>query len=664
MVATDPQARRARRIDLALAAALGLVCLAVYLRTMRLTVGWMDSAELTTAAYFLGIGHSPGYPTWMLLAFPFAHLPFGTVAWRVNLMNALLGAVAVALLFLLCRRISRSRAAGLIAAASFAFTATFWDLTGEADVFTLYACFAALALLLVLHWRTHRLDRTLYGLALLLGVGMGNHALLLLLVPALLFLVLAEAGLRVLSATRVVTLLLCFALGLSVYLYLPIRGAADPPPHMNNPRGKTVVQALQATVSYMSAPGARESMFSSGVTTAAHRAWAHVRAVATVEFGWVGAVLGLLGLVLLLRRDWKLAVSLLLMGLVAVAYACNFSIFDIYAYYLPLHLAWALLLAVGVAGVIDAGQWLFARAPAQGRPRSPRLSWAAITLALLALPMLLYARHLAHADRHDDARAEQFSRFVMQHTAAHSVLLGDWWVIAPVGYLKYVEGMRPDLSLDPAAARVSDDEIRAYATPEFLDRFPAVYFAETISDKLGLFRETAYPVPEGPVWRVLPRRPPASEVLVEGPAAPVARFGDQVGLVKAEVAPGPLRANRLSRLTLSWTPLPHYAHAPLEVTLMLRAEDTGEVIWREAVPLGHDLYPRERWQPGQVLREPHAIYLLDPPAPATYRLLLRVRPRGGGGAGERPLLCDRPAEANKPYDYLLARVQGKRPAAE
>jgi len=46
--------------------------LAVYLRTLRPSFDWLDNSELITAAYHFGIGHNPGYPTFMLLGHLFS----------------------------------------------------------------------------------------------------------------------------------------------------------------------------------------------------------------------------------------------------------------------------------------------------------------------------------------------------------------------------------------------------------------------------------------------------------------------------------------------------------------------------------------------------------------------------------------------------------------
>jgi len=56
--------------------------------------------ELITAAHELGVAHPPGYPLFTLVAkLAIMLFPFGSVAYRVNLLCGLFGAVAASLLF-------------------------------------------------------------------------------------------------------------------------------------------------------------------------------------------------------------------------------------------------------------------------------------------------------------------------------------------------------------------------------------------------------------------------------------------------------------------------------------------------------------------------------------------------------------------------------------
>jgi len=76
--------------------------------TDRTTVYGLDSAELAAGAYTLGIVHAPGYPLYLLLGKAFSYLPFGDIAYRLNLMSAFFGALTVGLIYLILERYTRS----------------------------------------------------------------------------------------------------------------------------------------------------------------------------------------------------------------------------------------------------------------------------------------------------------------------------------------------------------------------------------------------------------------------------------------------------------------------------------------------------------------------------------------------------------------------------
>ncbi len=84
-----------------------LLSFAVYLITLCPTVYVGDSGEFTTAAYTLGITHPPGYPLYVLFGKIFTLIiPFGNIAYRVNLMSAFFGALSCGIVYLVVKRIS------------------------------------------------------------------------------------------------------------------------------------------------------------------------------------------------------------------------------------------------------------------------------------------------------------------------------------------------------------------------------------------------------------------------------------------------------------------------------------------------------------------------------------------------------------------------------
>lgn len=135
------------------ALAIGLGTFFVYLTTLAPTVAGNDAGRFQIAAPLLGTGHPTGYPTFILLGKLFTHLPFGDVAYRMNLMSAFFGAVAAALFFLVAREIGAQMLPAAGGAFIMAFSATLWSQANVAEVYTLHAAFLLGVLWLMLLWR-------------------------------------------------------------------------------------------------------------------------------------------------------------------------------------------------------------------------------------------------------------------------------------------------------------------------------------------------------------------------------------------------------------------------------------------------------------------------------------------------------------------------------
>jgi len=77
----------------------------IYLFTLAPEQTLEDSGELCTGAYYAGIPHPPGYPFWSVYAwFWTAILPFGNVAWRVEVGESFAAAMGCGLLALMVSR--------------------------------------------------------------------------------------------------------------------------------------------------------------------------------------------------------------------------------------------------------------------------------------------------------------------------------------------------------------------------------------------------------------------------------------------------------------------------------------------------------------------------------------------------------------------------------
>jgi tetratricopeptide (TPR) repeat protein len=82
-----------------------IVIWAIYLWTVAPEQTLEDSGELCTASYYAGIPHPPGYPFWAIYSwFWTAILPFGNVAWRVEVGQSFAAAVGCGMLSLMVSR--------------------------------------------------------------------------------------------------------------------------------------------------------------------------------------------------------------------------------------------------------------------------------------------------------------------------------------------------------------------------------------------------------------------------------------------------------------------------------------------------------------------------------------------------------------------------------
>jgi hypothetical protein len=82
--------------------AVGALCVALvaslYYITLYPSLPGGDSGELIVASCSLGLPHPPGYPLFAMIGWLFTHIPFGSIAWRVNLFSAVCGVIASAFL--------------------------------------------------------------------------------------------------------------------------------------------------------------------------------------------------------------------------------------------------------------------------------------------------------------------------------------------------------------------------------------------------------------------------------------------------------------------------------------------------------------------------------------------------------------------------------------
>src|SRR5271168_4107904 len=82
-----------------------LIVWVIYLWTLAPELTLEDSGELCTGSYYAGIPHPPGYPFWAIYSWFWTEiLPFGNVAWRVEVGQSFAAAMGCGMLAMMVSR--------------------------------------------------------------------------------------------------------------------------------------------------------------------------------------------------------------------------------------------------------------------------------------------------------------------------------------------------------------------------------------------------------------------------------------------------------------------------------------------------------------------------------------------------------------------------------
>lgn len=466
-----------RRVDQFAVSAV-ILPLFVYLLTLAPSVTFFDSGEFVTAIYSLGSAHSPGYPLFINYAKPFTYLPFGNIAFRVNIATAFSAAIACYGVYLLTLHLLKDevlardegldafykRAIPLSAALTFAFSARLWLQSNHDKPYPLIAFLSAMIFYLLLVWRDkYRRGEDqpayIYLGGFLWGLAFGAHQTMVLLLPTFAFLILAIEW-RLIYRIKEILLVFAFTLvGLSIHLHLPVRAMRNPLLNWGDP--KTLSQFLWHFLRRgypVEKPDRGVSLF-----------WAQLNAFNIPrEFTVVGLALLLFGIYAFRkkRRDESLAyligVAFFLLVIIGYLNTQPDLIFLTEEFFTPLYLLSAVFIGLGVFALL---QMVLDRLDPEKLRTLPVQTAAG--LCLLALPMTVCTLHYVENDQHINYIAYDYASNTLRTLPEQSILYtwGDSGAF-PLWYLQGVERMREDIPLVHTPHLVF---------PWYLDTFPEIF---------------------------------------------------------------------------------------------------------------------------------------------------------------------------------------------
>ena len=497
--------------------------LAVYVATLAPTTQFWDTSEYIAAARVLGIPHPPGNPLFVLMAHVWGLVPWSSAyAVRVNLFAATTSAVAAGCWFLIGERWLRPivpvRGPRWLAAAAGALTAgtafTVWNQSVVNEkVYTVSLLSIALVLWLVVRWGDQvsedRRDHHLLVIVYLLGLTATNHLMGLLVGPAVLVYVLYTDPKVLVNPRFLVAALVVGLIGVSVWVFLPIRAHFYPAINEGEPTTWDALKAVLNRDQYGKPPVterqatfvAQFGMWLQYFSWQWGRDWS---AAAQRALAGVFGSLGLLGA----WRHWKAdrrsaaAMTALMVTLTFVLiFYLNFKYgFSQYPdrtqlarevrerdyFFIASYALWGLWVGLGLATLMEWLQTSFA-----ARETSEERRWLFATPVLLLAFIPLVGNRLT-ASRAHETLARDFAWDMLESVEPYGVLVtaGDNDTF-PLWYAQEVEEIRKDVVVLNLSLGNTDWYLRQ------MQRRPVYAF-----DSAGapaVYRGRSWPQPTGPV---------------------------------------------------------------------------------------------------------------------------------------------------------------------
>ncbi|MBI4319016.1 MAG: DUF2723 domain-containing protein [Chloroflexi bacterium] len=598
-----------------------LVSFYLYVRTLAPSVLGADSGEFQFVPYVLGIPHPPGYPLYALLGKMFTYLPFGSIAFRANLMSAFFAALAVSLVYLASCRIGetrRPRAPGfspllnihvpaMVAAGIFAVSATWWSQATIAAVRTLNGFFVALIILLLFTWHRSRENRWLLAFCAAIGLSLTHHiSMWTVLIVFLAFVPLADRKL-LFNPRRWLHLGIALAAPLVVFLYLPITSAMGTPFDPSHPTD------LGRFLDLVLARGFQGDMFYFGLADLPQR-FELFHQLVFAQFHYLGLALAVVGFLYLLwaQRPWAIVLGLVVATNMSISLTYKAPV--ITDYLIPTYLIFAIWIGLGCSGILHLAELLICRlahlraahGPTAGKV-SYRLVASGIAVLLMGLPASLGLRNFASLDMSGYRAPEEFASDVLNGLAPNATILTDWFHTTILWYYQFAEKRRPDIKVQ-------------YVNPEGPE-VPWLRRAEENLSASALY-VTNYDGQIAQKYRLRPMRGlfqvlkapsfdlPAPKTLSD------LEFGDKALLLAYDVDKTVVSRSDTVNVRLYWRAL---ARMDRSYTVFVHIIDDKSRVWgqRDSIPV-RGTYPTNRWQEGEVIVDAYEVSLPPTIAPGRY----------------------------------------------
>ena len=225
-----------------------LLC-GAYLSLTCPTIFWGDSGLLVASAYVLGIPQPTGHPLFSTLGKFITLLPLGNIAFKLNLLGIIFTLLSFYLILAVMEKLQRiislkenlevspfEKSIPIIISTAFSVSNMVLFQVQAVETYSLNLFISLLLIFTAVKCeesfclQDYRGSKNIFFLAsFLFGIGFGNHSLLILTVwLPLMFYFVSRFYLAKINASFILSVLLFAILGLSIYIYLPLRAHTIP----------------------------------------------------------------------------------------------------------------------------------------------------------------------------------------------------------------------------------------------------------------------------------------------------------------------------------------------------------------------------------------------------------------------------------------------------
>ncbi len=631
-----------------------------YTGTLAPTVIEGDAALFQYTPYVLGVTYPTGFPLYILLSKLWVSLiPFGEVAWRMNLFSAFCSAAALPILYNAIRRLvthpkysaGSERWAAPAAVLIFATLPTFWRWSTEAKTYALN--------ILLFSGLLYTLARALEAIpipdepssskmrrwfkpfpmvlpTLFLGLQISVHNTGVLLIPGLVLLAWLNFRAYFRSLKSIAGQLLLLVIPGLFYLYIPLRAewliAA-------RTRQDAIEQGLLADF-YTSGPAGLVSYFTaSGFTGGVVTNWGLVPQqfftvylpLLTKDLTMIGAILGLVGGLALAVSQPRRFFPLLLIYALPIPFVLAYGQGEQSAFLLPSFLVFCIF--AGYA-LISLAQGLAAlthyalRIPALTRKgagasvtkyairNTQYVSRFTPPLLLIALAPLLFYPQIQHnvtwlSIKWNRDIFNEWADALNHPLDTGSGMLAHWGDLTSFWYMQHAENRRPDLR-----GVYPPDE--AVVINWFERGNNNLFIAGPLQGWAAGIEERYQFIPWGRLVRIAPRRLNPQSLLPSLPHQPDITFGRRLHLIGADFA-AQAAAGQNYPVTLTWQALQELGE---KATVSLRLTQNDIVVAQLDDRLRSGWFPRKTLPVGQHLLSYPLLHVPVGTLPGRYRLQL------------------------------------------